>query len=313
MPGGAGCAAPTRERAAPTREPAAAALRASGAALPEAAPLLARARGENFPVASRWLPAAERRHLMAIYGFARLADELGDEAPGDRDALLCALERELDALYAGCAPRHPLLRRLAATVRELELPRAPFDRLIRANRRDQRVARYPSFQALLAYCADSANPVGELVLRVFGAATPERLRLSDAVCSGLQIVEHCQDVAEDLARGRIYLPAEDLERFACREADLSRAPAPPPVRALLCFEAVRARALLERGVPLAASLRGRPRLAVAGFVAGGLAALDAIARRNYDVSGGAPRPRRRALKRPLVGVLRRAGRSGAAP
>ncbi len=306
-------AAPTRERAAPTREPAAAAFRASGAALPTAAPLLARARGENFPVASRWLPAAERRHLLAIYGFARLADELGDEAPGDREALLAELERELDALYAGGAPRHPLLRRLAATVRERELPREPFARLIRANRRDQRVARYPSFPALLSYCADSANPVGELVLRVFGAATAERLQLSDAVCSGLQIVEHCQDVAEDLSRGRLYLPAEDLERFGCSEADLAQAPAPPPVRALLCFEGLRARTLLERGVPLVASLRGRPRFAVAGFVAGGLAALDAIARRDYDVSGGAPRPRRRDLLRHLFGVLRRARRSRATP
>jgi squalene synthase HpnC len=280
----------------------------SGVELLEAAPVLARARGENFPVASRWLPAAARRQLLAIYGFARLADELGDEAPGDRDALLDALERELDAIYAGAEPRHPLLRRLAAAVRELGLPREPFARLIRANRLDQRVARYPSFAALLAYCADSANPVGRLVLRVFGADTPERRAWSDAVCSGLQIVEHCQDVVEDRVRGRIYLPREDLERFGCSEAELAGAPAPPRVRDLLRFEVGRARALLERGVPLGASLRGRPRLAVAGFVAGGLSAADAIARCGYDVSRGAPAVRRRDLLRNASGVLRRARR-----
>lgn len=257
-------------------------------------------------MASRWLPAAERRHLLGIYGFARLADELGDEAAGDREALLGELERELDAVYQGGEPRHPLLRRLAASVRERDLPREPFARLIRANRRDQRVCRYPSFEALLDYCSDSANPVGHLVLRVFGVDTPERRAWSDAVCSGLQIAEHCQDVAEDLSRGRIYLPAEDLERFGVSESDLCGTPAPRRVRSLLRLEVQRARALLERGVPLVASLAGRPRWAVAGFVAGGHAALDAVARRDFDVSAGAPRPRRRDFARRLAGVLRAA-------
>jgi squalene synthase HpnC len=259
-------------------------------------------------VASRLLPAAARRHLLAIYGFARLADDLGDEAPGDRDALLDELERELDSVFAGAKPRHPLLRRLAGSVRERDLPREPFERLIRANRRDQRVRRQPSFEALLDYCADSANPVGRLVLRVFGADTPERRAWSDAVCSGLQIAEHCQDVVEDLGRGRIYLPVEDLERFGCSEADLAETPAPCRVRALLRFEAERARGLLERGVPLVASLDGRARWAVAGFVAGGHAALDAVARRHFDVSAGAPRPKRRDFVRRLAGVLRAARR-----
>jgi squalene synthase HpnC len=189
-------------------------------------------------------------------------------------------------------------------VRALGLPREPFERLIRANRRDQIRQRYATFEALLDYCADSANPVGRLVLQVFGAATPDRVRLSDAVCSGLQIAEHCQDVSEDLARGRIYLPAEDLARFGCGEADLARAPASAPVRALLRFEVARARALLGRGAPLVASLAGRRRLAVAGFVAGGLAALDAIARCDFDVLSAAPRPRRRDFARRLGGLLR---------
>jgi squalene synthase HpnC len=245
-----------------------------------------------------------RRHLMAIYGFARLADELGDEVSGDRSAQLDALAGELDRIYAGARPGHPLLRRLAPTVRALDLPREPFDRLIRANRRDQSVRRYASFEELLDYCADSANPVGRLVLHVFGAATLERMALSDAVCSGLQIAEHCQDVSEDLARGRIYLPARDLANFGCDESDLARAPANENVRALLRFEVSRAHALLDQGVPLAASLRGRPRLAVAGFVAGGRAALDAIARRGFDVLSDKPRPRRRDFLRRLAGLLR---------
>jgi len=273
------------------------------APLPASEALLSRAAGENFPVAMRWLRREERRHLMAVYGFARLADELGDEAPGDRLALLDELERELDRIARREAPRHPLLARLAPTVHALGLPREPFDRLIRANRRDQQGERYPALEDLLGYCADSANPVGELVLRVFGACTPERLALADAVSSGLQLAEHWQDVAEDLARGRLYLPLQDLARFECRERDLGLCPAPARVRALLAYEVGRARALLERGVPLVAGLQGRARLAVAGFVAGGAAALDAIERRDFDVSRGAPRPLRRDFARRLLGAL----------
>jgi squalene synthase HpnC len=279
-----------------------------GPGLPAPEALLLRARQENFPVASRLLPRAQRRHLMAIYGFARLVDDLGDEAPGDRSALLDELDRDLERVYAG-EPRHPLMRSLAATVRALDLPREPFERLIQANRRDQCIQRYATYSELLGYCELSANPVGRLVLHVFAAATPERIALSDAVCSGLQLVEHWQDVAEDLERGRIYLPAEDLARFGCEEADLRSAPANERVRVLLRFEATRAHGLLDRGVPLVASLAGRARLAVAGFVAGGRAALDAIARCDFDVLSATPRPLRRDFARRFAGVLREARRA----
>jgi squalene synthase HpnC len=270
----------------------------------DAAALLSRAKRENFPVALRLLSRAQRRHLLALYGFARLADELGDEAPGDRLALLAELDADLDRVFAGRQPRHELLRRLAPSVRALGLPEPPFRQLIEANRRDQRVVRYASWAELRGYCELSANPVGRLVLHVFGAATPDRLAASDAVCTGLQLVEHCQDVAEDLTCGRVYLPAEDLARFGCREDDLREPSADARVRALLRFEIERARALLAEGAPLVRSLRGRARLAVAGFVAGGRAAADAVEQRDFDVLAGAPRVRRRDLARRLLGALR---------
>jgi len=239
--------------------------------------VMARAGGENFPVASRLLGRRARVHLLAVNGFARLVDELGDSAAGDRLAALDALEQELDCAFAGRA-RHPLLVRLEATLHDCELPREPFARLIEANRVDQRVGRYETWEQLRGYCALSADPVGELVLHVFGLATPERIELSDRICTALQLTEHCQDVAEDLAAGRIYMPAEDLRRFGCTAADLgsdARAPLPEPLRALMRFEVTRARELFSAGEPLLVQLRGRPRVAVAAFVAGGRAALMA--------------------------------------
>ena len=149
------------------------------AELPQAAAVLDRVPGENFPVASRLLARRERGHLLALYGYARLVDDAGDEAPGDRMALLDAIEAELDRIYAGVAARHPLTRRLAATIASCDLPRGPLQALIAANRRDQVVHRYATFDELLAYCELSASPVGRVVLCVLGAATPERIALSD--------------------------------------------------------------------------------------------------------------------------------------
>jgi squalene synthase HpnC len=272
-------------------------------ALPASAAVLDQARSENFPVASRLLPRRQRAHLMALYGYARLVDDAGDEAPGDRTALLGEIEADLDRVYAGQPAVHPLLRGLATTVVACDLPRAPLQALLEANRRDQVVSRYRTFDELVAYCELSANPVGRLVLHVFDVATPERIELSDAVCTALQLAEHWQDVVEDLGRGRVYLPAEDLERFGVDEDDLVRSPAPSNVRALMDFEVHRARELLERGAPLVRTLRGRPRLAVAAFVGGGHAALDAILAVGGDVSAGAPRASRAARGRAFVKVL----------
>jgi squalene synthase HpnC len=269
---------------------------------PSSRAVMRRASGENFPVASHILPRRVRAHLLALYGFARLVDELGDGAlpdapartaargPAARERLVALddLERDLDRAYRGEA-EHPLLRRLQPTLRECALPRGPFVRLIEANRVDQRVSRYETWEQLRGYCELSANPVGELVLGVFGAVTPTRVALSDAICTALQLAEHCQDVAEDRDRGRVYLPAEDLARFGCAISDLSAEHAGEPLRAVLAYETRRARDLLAQGAPLIDDLRGlRERLSVAAFVAGGRAALDAIERAGYDVLAGPP-------------------------
>jgi squalene synthase HpnC len=274
---------------------------------PTAEQVMARAGGENFPVASRVLPRSTRAHLLAVYGFARLVDELGDSAAGDRIAALDRLEGELDLAFAGSA-RNPLLIALTPTLRECALPREPFVRLIEANRLDQRVVRYETWEQLRGYCALSADPVGELVLRVLGMATPARIALSDSICTALQLTEHCQDVAEDLANGRVYLPLEDLERFGATSEELAAEHAGSPLRAVLAFEVERARLLLRAGAPLVGELRGRGKLAVAAFVAGGRAALDGIERAGFDVlPGPPPAPRgRRAVQ--LAATLLESGR-----
>jgi squalene synthase HpnC len=274
---------------------------------PTRAAVMAQAGSENFPVATRIVGARRRSQLLAVYGFARLVDDAGDEAAGDRTALLDEIEADLDRLYASAAPEHPVLQALVPTVRALDLPSDPFRRLIEANRRDQVTDRYPSFAALLDYCQLSAAPVGELVLHIFGAASADRIRLSDQVCAGLQVTEHLQDVAEDRGRGRVYLPAEDLTRFGCTDDDL-RAPAPSRAfAALMAFEVTRARALLAAGAPLIRRLEPRAALAVAGFVAGGRAALDAVEGAGYNVLSARPRPTRWSFAAALVTTLGRRG------
>ncbi|MHB8492471.1 MAG: squalene synthase HpnC [Solirubrobacteraceae bacterium] len=267
--------------------------RRPGADIPTPQEVMGRAGQENFPVASRLLPAGAREHLLAIYGFARLTDELGDSLEGDRLSALDWLEGELDAAFQGSAS-HPLLRSLEGTIRACGLAPEPFRRLIEANREDQRRVRYERFEDLLSYCALSANPVGELVLGVLGCGGSERVTLSDAVCSGLQVVEHLQDVAEDRRRGRVYLPLEDMRSFGVDEEQLDASSAGPGLRELIAFEADRARALLLGGAPLLRSLRGRAKIAVAAYIGGGLAALDAIEAAGHDVLAVTPRAGRGA-------------------
>jgi squalene synthase HpnC len=257
------------------------------------------ARDENFPVASRFLPRDVRSNLMAIYGFARLTDDVGDEAQGDRLKLLDELEAQLDLAANGRAT-NPTFQRLSPVIRDLNLRLDPFRRLIEANRMDQRVSRYQTFDDLMVYCMLSAAPVGELVLAVFGLSSEERIERSDQVCIALQLVEHLQDVREDAQRGRVYLPLEDMERFGCAEGDLVREHASPETRALISFEVDRARDLLNAGVPLASTLPSRPRFAVAGFTAGGVAALDSITRARYDVLGVRCRPSKPGVARHLL-------------
>jgi squalene synthase HpnC len=272
-------------------------------AFPAAGELVRRARSENFDVASLLLGARTRETLLAIYGFARLVDELGDAVDGDRLAALDAAEAELELAYAG-RPRNETFRRLAAAIAQAHLPREPFARLIDANRRDQVQHEYETFDDLLGYCALSANPVGELVLAAFGAATPDRVALSDDVCSALQVIEHVQDVREDAEAGRVYLPAEDRARFGVAAEDLTAPAASAALRALLAFECDRAAALLRSGKPLVASLRGRARIAVAGYVGGGIATLEAIAGAGYDVLRATPAPSRLARASATLRLLK---------
>ena len=291
-----------------------------------AAATLAKAAHENFPVAPRFLPRAWRDDLMAVYGYARLVDDIGDgdlppggadatllgvdrEHSDDRPALLDALAADLDRVFAaeGPTPRHPLLLALVPTVRRAGLTPEPFRALIEANRLDQRVRRYETQSQLLDYCELSANPVGRLVLAITGTATPERVRWSDAICTGLQLVEHVQDVTEDLARGRVYLPATAMRRFRVTEDDLTRPTANASVRTLVAYQTARARRLLDEGAPLVGSVHGRLRLLLAGFLGGGYAAAHAVARAGYDVLAGAPRASRGRLVYATATALRRRG------
>jgi squalene synthase HpnC len=270
--------------------------------VPDTETVLGQAGAENFSVASRLLPRAVRDHLLAIYGFARLADDIGDEAEGDRPALLDWLTEELERSARGRAT-HPLLRRLTPTIGQFELPLDPFYRLIEANRQDQLHRRYETFDDLVAYCRLSATPVGELVLRIFEVSTPARIALSDDVCIALQVVEHLQDVGEDVARDRIYLPQKDLRALGSSEGELRALRTTPQLRAVLRYEAGRARRLLHSAVPLTRELPLQPRIAVCGFAAGGMAALDAIERAGYEVLAEKCRPHPLRLGVRLVGAL----------
>ena len=268
--------------------------------------VVANASGENFPVALRMLPARHRKHLTNLYFFARLTDDLGDEARGEENVtelrlrLLDELAADVDRIYSGKTPQSPVIKAMAETVRECGVPAQPLLDLIQANRQDQLVARYRTYHELEQYCELSANPVGQIVLYIFGVATPRRIEFSDSICTALQLAEHWQDVAEDLAAGRIYLPGEDLERFGVTEADLAAPSAGPAVRQLMIFETDRAERLLDSGAPLVHTLHGAARLAVAGYLAGGRAALAAIRGQDYDVLRGTPRPRKQRLAKELA-------------
>lgn len=259
-----------------------------------AARAVSQASHENFPVALRVLPRRYRQHLLAVYAYARTVDDAGDLAPaGERAKLLSDLAEDVRRLYGpagGAEPASPAVRGLARTVADCAIPMQPLLDLIRANEQDQVVTRYETFEDLEGYCRLSANPIGHIVLHIFGCHTANRARLSDSVCTGLQLAEHWQDVAEDARAGRIYLPAEDMREFGVTADDLLAAQSQPGLRRLIAFQVRRAGDLLTAGAPLIGGLRPLPRAAVAGYVAGGRAALAAITGAGYDVLAATPRP-----------------------
>ena len=258
----------------------------------------ARASGENFPVVSFLAPREARPHLEAVYGFARLVDQLGDDAPGDRLALLDELERELDG-----PARTEIMKRLHTTIAACDLPREPFARLIQANRIDQTRTRYETWADVKEYCSYSADPVGRLVLGIYRRAEdPQLVAWSDDVCTGLQLVNFLQDPPRDWMLGRVYLPLEDLRRFQVLEEEMA-GPLSERLLALFRHEGERARALLGSGDPLAAALGRRTGRSVALFARGGLAALAALERSGWDVFSRRPSPSKLTLLRLALGEL----------
>ncbi|MSQ11607.1 MAG: squalene synthase HpnC [Dehalococcoidia bacterium] len=243
---------------------------------------LVRAHYENFSVATRFLPRELLPHMAAVYAFCRTVDDLGDEAEGDRLALLDGWETDLLRCYSG-VPQHPYLVALQQTIRAFDIPREPFLRLVQANRMDQTTKRYPTFTDVLSYCEHSANPVGHLVLYVFGYRDQERQRLADNTCTALQLANFWQDVRRDYAVGRIYLPREDMARFGCAEDELARGVASLALRELMAFEVQRARELFVKGLPLVGMVAGKLKLDLALFSRGGMSILDAIERQQNDV------------------------------
>jgi squalene synthase HpnC len=245
---------------------------------------------ENFPVALRALPGRLRHDLLAIYRWARYVDDVGDETTEDATVALKALAVDVQQLYDGQRAATPQVEGLRSLVHRHAVPVEPWLSLVEANLVDQQVTRYATFTDLVGYCALSADPVGRLVLHVFDAATPDRLELSDRVCTGLQLVEHWQDLREDYSRGRVYLPQEDLELFAVPEHALGAARATPDLRDLVRYETDRALAWLDAGAPLVSTLHGWARLSVSGYLNGGRAAAAGLRRAGYDPLPGVAKP-----------------------
>lgn len=254
---------------------------------------------ENFPVASRLLPAPLRPAIAAIYAFARTADDFADEGdlpPEERLRRLAGYQAELDRIERGVPTEHPIFLRLRPHIAAHRLPLQLFRDLLDAFAQDVVKDRYTSFDELTDYCRRSANPVGRLLLHLFGAAPPDSLRHSDAICSALQLINHWQDVGIDLGKGhngRIYLPQDELARFKVTEDMLRSRHANADFRALMRFQVDRARALMLSGAPLGRDLPGRIGLEIRAIVAGGLRILDKLEAVGYDVFN----------RRPMLGVL----------
>jgi len=250
---------------------------------------VARRHYENFTVATRLVPPRLRQHLANVYAFARWADDLGDESatPAEASAALAAWREQLDACFAG-RPQHPVFLALADTIRSAGLDREPFADLIAAFEQDQRQTRYATREELVGYCRRSADPVGRIVLALEGCRDPQRVAMSDAICTGLQLVNFWQDVRRDRLAGRVYLPLDDMARHGVDEAMLDAPAAPPALRRLLAEEVEWARRCFAAGAPLADAAPAVLRPAIAMFLGGGRAVADAIERQGFDTLARRP-------------------------
>jgi len=248
---------------------------------------LASSHYENFTVLSRLASREMRRHLAALYAYCRTVDDIGDEAPGDRAALLDRFEAELDAAFVS-NPRHPVLVALQQTIARFDLPRAPFAMLIEANRIDQQKHTFASFDELVHYCKHSANPVGRLVLMINGYRDEERFALSDATCTGLQLANFWQDVKRDAAADRVYLPSDEMAEYGISQSELRGDHASANFKDLMRFQVDRARSYFRAGLPLLDRVSGHLRIDLSLFSLGGLAILRKIERQDYDTLSRRP-------------------------
>jgi squalene synthase HpnC len=285
-------AAPSRSSLGWSRLPAAYAIPRIAPTLAEARQYcaqLARTHYENFSVATWFLPRRLRQHFFNVYAYCRISDDLADEV-GDQSAsleLLAQWRGELDACYRG-TPKHPVFVALAESVRQFDLPKHEFSDLLIAFRQDQTVTRFPTFSDLLEYCRYSANPVGHLVLYLCGYRDGERQQLADFTCTALQLANFWQDVSLDYVKGRIYLPLEDLQRFAVSQEDIASKNNNARFCAMLEFEVERARDWFTRGLPLIEKVEGALAIDVELFSRGGQEILNAIERQGYAVLGNRP-------------------------
>ncbi len=260
---------------------------------------LARTHYENFSVATWFLPKKLRQDFLNVYAYCRISDDLGDEV-GDPTAALALLDQwqaELDACYEG-TPRHPVFVALKETVRKFDIPKHEFSDLLIAFRQDQTVTRFETFNDVLAYCRYSANPVGHLVLYLCGYHDADRQQLSDYTCTALQLANFWQDVTVDYAKGRIYLPLEDLRRYSVTEEDVQRNRNTPEFREMMKFEVERAREWFDRGLPLVRKVDKELAVDLELFTRGGQEILNAIERQRFAVLGRRPvisKPRKLAL------------------
>lgn len=293
-------------------------------AIPATAPTLEEARRycmrlatshyENFSVATWFLPKRLHQHFFNVYAYCRISDDLGDEA-GDTSVSLALLDRweqELDATYAslagerGAAARHPVFVALAETIQACAIPKHEFSDLLMAFRQDQTVTRYETFDAVLGYCKNSANPVGHLVLYLGGYADAERQQLSDFTCTALQLTNFWQDVFVDWKKGRVYLPLEDLRRFEVGVEQIAQGSFNRQFRELMRFEVERAIEWFERGLPLVKMVDRSLALDIELFSRGGMAILRAIKKQDYNVL--AQRPSLSKLRKAELALRAVAGR-----